>query len=444
MIAMLLLFFGFTFGDDLAVTKHQPVPPAVETVPYAGEEQDAGGAEAAAAAETTFEPQAADPGEPDAQAADEPPKFWIGVHVVSIPEPLAAHVGKDGLMVMNIVKDSPADKAGLDRYDVVRSFNGKPIREMSDLVSAIQEVNGKAGKLEVLRGGKAETLKLSPVSRPDSAAVEYKYEDPETVQSAPMGGAFRIQRDPASGLMRVEPFGSFTPLPPQAPTAPFALPDQNWNLFLEPFFNGPDSNWVDIDDDADTGNAQIEVRVQVNNNGEKLSIQRHADGKIEVSRTDADGKIETKSYENAKAFREADPEAYGQYRRSSGGHRATIHFAPGGGNDLLLKRKQLQEEIQRQLDAVRPKQDQSQQPAQPKSSGASSGGGKRQMKALSSSVSVEDNGRVNVIVTENGKTTMHQFTSVHELREKDPQLYERVKALLEQKGAVDRRLIAAA
>ena len=441
MIAMLLLSFGMILGDDLTVAKHQPVPPAVESVPYVGDEADAGGAEILETDATALDAQAFDPGQPD--GTDEPPKFWIGVHVVPIPEPLAAHIGKDGLMVMNIVKDSPADKAGLDRYDVVRSFDGKPITEMSDLVNAIQAVNGKAGKLEVLRGGKSETLKLSPVSRPEAGAVEYKYEDPDTVQSAPKGGAFRIQRDPTTGMMRVEPFGSFAPLPPTPPDAPLNMPDMNWNLFLEPFFNNPDSNWVDIDDGADNGNAQVEVRVQVNNNGEKLSIQRHADGKVEVTRTDADGNTNTKSYDNMKAFREGDQEAYDQYRRSGGRHSAAIRVVPGNGGTLQLRQRQLQEEIQKQLDAARQKQDEA-QPANPQAPGSSKAGAKRQMKSFSSSVSVDDNGQVNVIVTENGKTRSLRFSSVDELREKEPQLYEHVKALLDQKGAMDRRMIAAA
>ena len=56
-----------------------------------------------------------------------------------VPEALAAHVRQGKFMLINIAEGSPADQAGLDQYDVVLSFNDRPIEELSDLLDAIRE-----------------------------------------------------------------------------------------------------------------------------------------------------------------------------------------------------------------------------------------------------------------------------------------------------------------
>lgn len=434
MIAHLSLLCALLLGpDQQAVTPPNPV----QALPYVELNTDIAGAEAEAPDPETETLQSDEPADP--------PKFWIGVHVVAIPEPLAAHLGKDGLMVMNIVKDSPADKAGLERYDIVRSFNGKPIHEMSDLVNAIQELKQQTGKLEIVRNGKPSTLKLAAVARAESGPPEYKYEDPEAAQVSPQGRGMIFRRDP-SGAFRMDPIGPLSPLPPSAPF----MQNDDWHKMLEPLLNGID-NWNETDDDAnaDDNHAQVEVRVQTNNNGEKLSIHRSADGKLEVERTDADGKTETKTYDNMKALRDGDKEAFDTFNRSAGHGHMSFRFSPGSMGDSKQWQADIQAEIQRQLDAA-PRINSVQpaapaQPAQPRSAPkANKPNQPRRMQALSSSVSVEDSGRVLVTITENGKTRQYEFANVDELKDKEPQLYEKVKPLLEQKGALERRLIAAA
>jgi len=62
-----------------------------------------------------------------AARADDP--AWLGVRLGPIPEALAAHL-KDarGAIVDDVVQGSPAEKAGLKRFDMIVAVGGRPWR----------------------------------------------------------------------------------------------------------------------------------------------------------------------------------------------------------------------------------------------------------------------------------------------------------------------------
>ena len=71
-----------------------------------------------------------------------------------VPEVLASHLQNDGgAIVVNIARNSPADKAGLKRYDVILRINDKRI-EAGDEKSFMDRIRGlKSGdRLDVLLG----------------------------------------------------------------------------------------------------------------------------------------------------------------------------------------------------------------------------------------------------------------------------------------------------
>lgn len=58
-----------------------------------------------------------------------------------------------GVMVVSVVNGGPADRAGLEMYDVILTFDGHTIEGFSDLTDAIAEAGiGKTVEVEVLRG----------------------------------------------------------------------------------------------------------------------------------------------------------------------------------------------------------------------------------------------------------------------------------------------------
>jgi len=103
-------------------------------------------------------------------------RYWIGLGGGPLPEELRAQVDvpeNAGVLVRTVAPDSPADKAGVQRFDVVLSAGGEPI----DSLPRLAEVVGAAGEqgaaieLEVLRRGRRETIALTPVERPIDAAA---------------------------------------------------------------------------------------------------------------------------------------------------------------------------------------------------------------------------------------------------------------------------------
>ena len=123
-------------------------------------------------------PRAADDADEDV-IVQQAPAQWIGVRLAPIPEALAAHIGKAGVMVANVAKGSPADTAGLERYDVIVAFDGQKVDDGQDLMQAVGGSKaGTASKLELIRGGQKQKLSITPAKRPESDNVEYKYEEP--------------------------------------------------------------------------------------------------------------------------------------------------------------------------------------------------------------------------------------------------------------------------
>lgn len=106
------------------------------------------------------------------------PKYWIGIlgGQITPDSPLRAHLDlpeNGGLIVANVVPDSPAAKAGLKQHDILLKANGKDLHEMGDLQELVLSEGPNKGeiKLDVLRHNKGETLTLKPEERPANAPV---------------------------------------------------------------------------------------------------------------------------------------------------------------------------------------------------------------------------------------------------------------------------------
>lgn len=97
---------------------------------------------------------------------------YIGVSVDDLRPELAKSLKLDeGLrapIITNVMQGQPADKAGVQAYDVVTAVNGKSVHSSADLVESITQVPvGESAKLTVLRSGKEKTLSVAVAKRPD-------------------------------------------------------------------------------------------------------------------------------------------------------------------------------------------------------------------------------------------------------------------------------------
>ncbi|MEX0613308.1 MAG: PDZ domain-containing protein [Pirellulales bacterium] len=136
------------------------------------------------------------PGPTDGAIIDEPaaPKYWIGLvgGPIGPDHPLRAHVDipeDQGMLVVEVVPDSPAAKAGVKTNDLLLRANDADLREMQDLVKLVITEGEKKGQIavEVLRRGQRETVYITPEERPADAP-------------RPQGGGFGRAFAPGFGM----------------------------------------------------------------------------------------------------------------------------------------------------------------------------------------------------------------------------------------------------
>lgn len=100
---------------------------------------------------------------------------WLGVGLRPIDAAMAAVFGlpdEKGALVNEVIKGSPAEKAGLRRGDVVRRFDGKDVKDPADLQTLVAETAPKKSvPLDVVRNRQPVRLTLVTGERPESADV---------------------------------------------------------------------------------------------------------------------------------------------------------------------------------------------------------------------------------------------------------------------------------
>ena len=96
---------------------------------------------------------------------------WLGVSVGRVPPAVQAQLPDNveqnqGLMVMDVIPGSPAERAGLKRHDVLLSYNGEKLFTPNDLVERVRSAKpGDKVTLEVVRHGKSTKLEATLKSR---------------------------------------------------------------------------------------------------------------------------------------------------------------------------------------------------------------------------------------------------------------------------------------
>jgi len=95
-------------------------------------------------------------------------RYFIGIAVVPLSDALRSHLDVPegrGVIAGDVQPDSPAAKAGIKPNDILLTVDGKPVREVADLVRRIQEIKDKAATVELLRGGETMTVEVTPEKR---------------------------------------------------------------------------------------------------------------------------------------------------------------------------------------------------------------------------------------------------------------------------------------
>src|SRR3990172_7598547 len=88
---------------------------------------------------------------------------WLGAAIVPTP---------DGLTIGSVIADSPADKAGLKRGDVVKSIDGTAVSDMANLRDSLQDKTpGDSVALSITRDGDAQDVTVTLEARPEPLPI---------------------------------------------------------------------------------------------------------------------------------------------------------------------------------------------------------------------------------------------------------------------------------
>lgn len=98
-------------------------------------------------------------------------RAWLGIQIGELNAEAARRLklkARSGVRVVDVFRDSPADKGGLKGDDVIIGFGEVPVRSPGDLQAAVeQQPIGSARKMLVVRDGNNVTLDVTLAALPD-------------------------------------------------------------------------------------------------------------------------------------------------------------------------------------------------------------------------------------------------------------------------------------
>lgn len=121
----------------------------------------------------------------------------------------------EGALIMGVMEGSPAEKGGLQPYDVVTEFNGRAVKNSNDLGDAVKDTQiGKSAKVLAIRNGKKTELSLTVAEPPNMKNARFRHgEAPKRPGAQATQLGFEVS-DLTSEMKRE------LQLPPGSPTGP--------------------------------------------------------------------------------------------------------------------------------------------------------------------------------------------------------------------------------
>ncbi len=103
---------------------------------------------------------------------------WLGVQIQPVSEEVAGSLGlqsAEGVLVADVLPNSPAMAAGVKSGDVIIKAAGEPMQEYRDLTKLIAGIDaGTQIELEVIRGGTTRPIEVTIGSMPDDGLAMTK------------------------------------------------------------------------------------------------------------------------------------------------------------------------------------------------------------------------------------------------------------------------------
>ncbi len=132
----------------------------------------------------------------DTDSNDERPFIGVMLDAAPLPDLLVKHLELEpgqGIRIANIHRDSPADKAGLERDDIIVGFEGSRVDDHQQFVDDVRKAGiGAEVSLEIIHLGKRQTVTLTLEGL--KGDFDFKYpSEPEVVQSWRPGKIFKLK-----------------------------------------------------------------------------------------------------------------------------------------------------------------------------------------------------------------------------------------------------------
>jgi len=151
-------------------------------------------------------------------------EYWLGIECYPVMPVLRAQLSlpeNQGLVVSNVVPESPAAKAGIEANDILMLCGEKKLATVQDLSETIEAAKETPLKLDIIRAGKVQTVEATPAQRPQSMMFKPEgssadWKEIEQWLRKMEGGAGAGQPQPLH--LRVIQPGAI--LPPGAPVEP--------------------------------------------------------------------------------------------------------------------------------------------------------------------------------------------------------------------------------
>jgi hypothetical protein len=109
---------------------------------------------------------------PAATAQSQAAHGYLGVTIDRLPAPLRAQLPdtiprEQGILVEQVMKGSPAEKAGLQPFDILLQYNDQKLFAPEQLTRLVgSDTSGQPVKLTIIRGGKVSTLNVTIAEAP--------------------------------------------------------------------------------------------------------------------------------------------------------------------------------------------------------------------------------------------------------------------------------------
>ncbi len=229
---------------------------------------------------------------------------WLGCRIAPPPKALDAQLvleGK-GAMVLNVVKESPADHAGLERYDVIVAFEGKSVESPDTLIQAVRHRQpGDKTQMDVVHQGKRRTADVQLGKQPPRAEQVMKYEPlPDALLDDRIGFRGRVFRKGPEGW-QWEDLDELKDLHRLFEDAPPHLRRR-----LNRYWLGPKDEAVQ------------NFHARVHRNGVTITVEGRRGGPVTVTREDPQGNVNRTKYTNPQDLKAQDAEAYKIYWEATG------------------------------------------------------------------------------------------------------------------------------